>query len=77
MIDSAQLVNAHMNILFQRQLWKYVCTTQGKWWREKWFLVFTKTAFIDRKIILSNGYTHLINGARCSAYSLQTMTRVP
>lgn len=31
MIDSAQLVNAHMNILFERHLWRYRCGAQEKW----------------------------------------------
>jgi hypothetical protein len=30
MIDSAQLVNAHMNILFECHLWKYDCEAQKK-----------------------------------------------
>jgi hypothetical protein len=38
MIDSAQLVNARMNILFERHLWKYVCGAQKKWWQRKMLL---------------------------------------
>jgi hypothetical protein len=51
MIDSAQLVNTRMNILFERHLWKCVCGAQENGGKGKWCFMFTETAFVDWKII--------------------------
>jgi hypothetical protein len=31
--------------------------------KEKWCLMFTKTAYVDWKVMHSNGSAHLVNGA--------------